>query len=41
MITVHTIDEKDDGCGRSKQLSYKRKEISEVLETTVTLSGVC
>ncbi len=31
MITAYTIDEKmmDVGCGRSKQLSYKRKEISE------------
>ena len=31
MITAYTIDEKmmDVGCGRSQQLSYKKKEISE------------
>ncbi len=31
MITAYTIHEKmmDVGCGRSKQLSYMRKEISE------------
>ena len=42
-IIVYMIDEKHDGCERSKQLSYRRKEIiqKQVLETTMTMSGIC
>ncbi len=45
MITAYTIDEKRDGCGmwekQTAKLNEEGNKRGKVLETTVTVSGVC